>query len=407
MLWGVRKSHPRPMASRMTKKSDKTDPTATRPASGSTDAEEQSTMIVRPAPTPSRPALSTREVFVDTDPYFRLGHDLTKAPILSLFEHAAEGRLRLHITDLTLREILRQITEAAEKDVASIKVARAALNRWRARAPKAAGSKPAKLLGLDGEKIGAEAFAEFDRTLVRNGVIKHDASARPAVPIFQAYFRREPPFDGPKLKEFPDAFALDALGAWCETNDATMYVVGGDKAMRRAVEAHQRLLGIEDLQDLLAMATIAHSPNVEQAVAKIVALPAFAASLSSAIDDGIDTLEVMYWGDLAEGEASEPQRAGPPEDIDWTVISASGRSYGVIVECQVKILAQLDFEDRSMAMYDREDGVFIGAQSSNTEIEEDVPLRLFVQVDDKGAISCSEMLTHEVALRGEDEFPYH
>ncbi len=395
-----------PMTKRMTEKSDKTESTALSPAPISTDVEGPSSMIVRPAPASARPPLSTREVFLDTEAYFRLGHDLSKAPILSLFEHVAEGRLRLHITDLTLREILRQITETAEKDVAALKAARGALKRWRSRAPKAAGSKPVKPLALDGAAIGAEAFAEFDRTLVRHGVIKHDASTRAAQPIFQAYFRREPPFDGAKSKEFPDAFALAALGEWCETNGATMYVVGGDKAMRRAVEAHSSLIGVEDLQDLLARATIAHSPNVEQAVSRIVAMPAFAASLGDAIDEGIDTLEVMYWGDLAEGEASDPQRAGPPQDIDWTVISASRGSYGVIIECQVRILARLDFEDRSMAMYDREDGVFIGAQSSHTEIEEDVPLRLFVQTDDKGAITSSEMLTFEMALRGEDEFPY-
>lgn len=353
-----------------------------------------------------RPPLATREVFLDTDAYFRLGHDLTKAPMQSLFSHIADGRLRLHITDLTLREILRQITELAEKDVAVLKSARAALGRWRARAPKSAGQKPIKPLSLDGGKIGAEAFAEFDRTLIGQGVIRHEASTRSAVPIFQAYFSREAPFDEPKLKEFPDAFVIDALGEWCESNGSAMYVVGGDKAMRRAVEARPRLVGIENLQDLLAIATIAHSPNVEKAVAKIIDLPAFRGALNAAIDHRIDTLEVMYWGDLAEGEATDPQRAGSPEEIDWTVISASDGAYGVIIEFQLKLIAQLAFEDRSGAMYDREDGVYIGAYSARTEIEEAVPLRMFVQTDDQGTISGAEMLTHEVALRGEEEFPY-
>ena len=360
-----------------------------------------------PAPPTSRPPLATREVFLDTDAYFRLGHDLAKAPMQSLFGHITEGRLRLHITDITLREILRQITEAAEKDIAALKTARAALGRWRARAPKAAGSRTIQPLSLDGEKIGAEAFADFDRTLVAKGVLKHEASMRPALPIFQAYFRREPPFDEPKLKEFPDAFVVDALGAWCQSNDATMYVVGGDKAMRRAVEAHSRLEGIEDLQDLLAMATIAHAPDVEQAVARIIDLPAFQNALSTAIDERLETLELIYWGDLDDGEATDPQRASAPEDIDGTVISASNGTYGVVVEFQLSIIAHLAFEDLSTAIYDREDGVFIGAQSARTEIEERVPLRMFVQTDAKGAISHAEMLTDGVAIRGEDEFPYN
>jgi len=89
------------------------------------------------------------------------------------------------------------------------------------------------------------------------------------------------------------------------------------------------------------------------------------------------------------------------------VISASNGTYGVVVEFQLSIIAHLAFEDLSTAIYDREDGVFIGAQSARTEIEERVPLRMFVQTDAKGAISHAEMLTDGVAIRGEDEFPYN
>jgi hypothetical protein len=48
-----------------------------------------------------------------------------------------------------------------------------------------------------------------------NPVVHEALSIRP-VEIFDAYFRRDPPFDKPESKEFPDAFVIATLDRWCE-----------------------------------------------------------------------------------------------------------------------------------------------------------------------------------------------
>ncbi len=346
-------------------------------------------------------ALVTREVFLDTEAFRRLGFDTGKPSIIALLGHIGEERLQLHLTDITLSEIRRQIEASAEKAVEEIRRARTTEASWRKRAPTAVGSEKKLLKPLDAAKVGREAFEQFKNDL--RPFNNHDASAQTGTEIFKAYFAREAPFDGQggkSVKEFPDAFVIAALQEWCESEDTLMYVVTSDEAMLRAAGAKDRLVAVRTLDELLEVATLQHSPDVLTTVETIIAEPEFEHQLSEALDRTIDGLGTIYMGDLVEGEAGEALRAGDPEVVDWTVISASDTAYGVIVEFDIDILVQVNFDDISMASYDNEDGVYIGAEPGEDEVEENVRLRMFIQVDEDCSIKRAELLTGEVSVYG-------
>jgi hypothetical protein len=51
------------------------------------------------------------------------------------------------------------------------------------------------------------------------------------------------------------------------------------------------------------------------------------------------------------------------------------------MNARVPLLVSVSFLDTSHAMYDREDGVYIGAENVETEIEDDPEVRLFVEIN--------------------------
>lgn len=72
--------------------------------------------------------------------------------------------------------------------------------------------------------------------------------------VFEKYFNITPPFGkGGKRKEFPDAFALDALEEWCKTQQKKCHVISNDKDLIEYKSQH--LIIVNDkrsyLNDLL------------------------------------------------------------------------------------------------------------------------------------------------------------
>lgn len=72
--------------------------------------------------------------------------------------------------------------------------------------------------------------------------------------VLEDYFAHRDPFEaqGPKRKEFPDAFALATLAAWAQKNDSRVLVVTRDEGCLRACAASEYLLGVNSLTEALA-----------------------------------------------------------------------------------------------------------------------------------------------------------
>jgi hypothetical protein len=96
--------------------------------------------------------LLTRHVFLDTEVYRAHEHDLTSAPFKALAGLIEEGRLTLHVTDITLSEVERHVREQAAEIGRSVRDLAKKLERWKRRAPRAS--------GLDCPILNAETLAK-------------------------------------------------------------------------------------------------------------------------------------------------------------------------------------------------------------------------------------------------------
>lgn len=349
---------------------------------------------------PAEPVgLETRHVFLDTETYKSFGHNLKSEPLAELTSHLREGALILHITDITLSEIERHIHEDAAKAAIDILGTSKLIARWRARSP---GTSLPELNAIDAVKLAETAFNEF--TLTMTYVWKaqlHSALEIPASSVFDLYFQRKPPFDG-NSKEFPDAFVVLALARWCRGNELKMYVVTADAAMQRAASDTGVLLPVNSLQNLLQMVTAAETPEVLEHVDDLVVSQRFLDQLEEKLQEGIGWLGTVYAGDLPEGEAGDIRVTGTPEIERVSVLSASAGRIGVLLAVKMPVTVEVTYADLSKASYDKEDDIWLGAETAFTEIDAMPIVRMFVEIDPSDdSIRKIEFITTDVEVAEE------
>lgn len=339
--------------------------------------------------------LETRHVFLDTEVYHKLKHNPANRALRLLTQHVVEHRVVLHLTDITLAEIKRQIAEEVELSRIALARIEKDLKRWRFTDP--AIEVTPKLTGETATAL-SEALRSFLLTDCRAQV--HQALAHPAADVFADYFDRKPPFDKGD-KEFPDAFMMKTLDAWCAGNGERMYVVTQDKAMQRYVQGTERLLLLPSIDDVLAAARATSEPDggAEVIADELLNAPDFDTNLERAIESHADELIVDYAGDLPEGEVSSVGFDGVIHFLDYRIVAKTGNRLSMLFNIDAEITAMIAYEDRDLAMYDREDDQWIGAEWETTEVKDSITLEMFVEIDiQTGRFVNSELLRTEYTI---------
>lgn len=338
---------------------------------------------VRPQP------LETRHVFLDTQVYRRLHHNVANPALATLARHIADRALVLHITDITLLEIRRQIAEDVATKARDLATIEKSFRRWR----HSSKGLP-EHASVDPVVIAADLFRHFAKAVVEDwAAIVHRAQELPASTIFADYFARNPPFDQDGSKEFPDAFMVKALEQWCASNGALLHVVTQDTAMSRAVNCSAPLRHIATLEELLSRASVQPDVDLEAVADAVVAAPGFDGALERLIEDIGDELIFDYRGDLPDAEIVGQSTEAIEAVTDYSIAWVGTKSVCMILTVVTEILVEVQYEDRSLAMYDREDDRWFGGETASTELSTKVPLELFVEVElDNFRVISSELL---------------
>lgn len=347
--------------------------------------------------------LASRHIFLDTQVYRALGHNPANPAMTLLKKQVTSHRVVLHTTDITLLEVRRQIRERVLKQQRELSAIEKDLARWRKSAPKAA---PNRAVEFDAEALSTELFQQFEQFLSRECSAEvHFALAVAPTVIFESYFDRKPPFDGEDSKEFPDGFVVEALRQWCREQGDRMQVVTEDKAMRRAVSADERLLALKDIHEVLARAASDLGADGEAAAEAVFSEPAFERSLEVALRPQMKELGFVYVGDLLDGEAYEGELLSIGQVGDWSVVGLSDRRVTLILDAEVKVRVEIQYEDRDHAIYDREDEQWYGAETASTEIDDEVDIEILVEVERKsGTVRAAKILTQEVSIHGPSDW---
>jgi hypothetical protein len=189
----------------------------------------------------SRPRLSRpRNLFLDTSVFVRAQFNFDSRQLQAVRSLVVDGRIAVLTTEITLREVRARIRALLE-DAAASRVP------WILRRSSLPDVQE-RCDPIDVDAIERDLLRQLDEFLASIDVHTVPLENSVLPPVLDKYFNREPPFGVGKNKaEFPDAFALAALEAWCGRNDSTLAVVSFDTAMLASCPAQGPLFGYGEL----------------------------------------------------------------------------------------------------------------------------------------------------------------
>lgn len=350
--------------------------------------------LTKPGRKPSEP-LRTRHVFLDTEVYRRAGFNVSNTAFALLAKEIAAGRIILHITDITLAEIHRQLNEMVLEKAADAK----RLTREFNRIAQITGQPNGTVKEVDGAVLADEAWSGFVAQVMTR-MKGHSILALEIPPrvVFERYFSRQAPFQERGSKEFPDAFVVESLARYCRDNEITMYVVSGDAALRRAAESHNVLIPLQTIDEILAAAATAPGSDeeIEELVDDLFAAPGFDDQVAIAIEQDLDFVDFKYFGDLPDGSVQEAKLEEVVGLDEYRVAAFDGKQIGLIVQVVTVLNATVRYLDED-ELRDKDDDII------PTELEISVRtharLKLFVSINlADQRFTETELLTRDVIV---------
>ena len=339
--------------------------------------------------------LRTRHVFFDTEVYRRAGFNVSHTAFALLAKEIAAGRIALHITDITLAEIHRQLKEMVIEKAAEAKRLARDFNRI----AQITGQQNGTVKEIDGPALANKAWSGFVEK-VMTGMNCHSILALEMPPrvVFERYFARQAPFDESGSKEFPDAFVVESLACYCKSNEITMYVVSRDAALRRAAESHDVLIPLQTIDEILAAAAAApgDEAEIEALVDELFAAPGFDDQVIAAIETDLDFVDFTYYGDLPEGSVQEAKLEEIVSLDDYRVAAFDGKQIGLILQVNTILDATIRYLDEDK-LRDKDDDIILTELRTSSRTHARLKLYVSINLADQ-RFKETELLTLDVIV---------
>ena len=348
-----------------------------------------------------RVGLETRNIFLDTEVFRSYDHNLNAKHMKVLGGYIADGVFVLHTTDVTLREVCRQLGDMERKLTNRANKVSKELTRWNSRYRSDQYHLPVPdPLGGPGDP--SRAYRDFE------WVVRHDWQANehpsfdlPIGPVLDRYFNRQAPFETEGSKEFPDAFALLALEQWCAARQERIYVVSKDKAVLRAADESDLLIGIESLDRLFALVASAEDHEMTDAVSAVFEERSLLNELRDSLSSNIGWLGCIYVGDLPDGEVLSMEIVELEDSEDVIILRVDQDQVACVAIVKLLISAEISYTDLSFAIWDGEDKRYYGGESAVTEIQSSVAAKVFVELarDVDLTLSSAQFVTQNLTVK--------
>ena len=294
-------------------------------------------------------------VFLDTSEYISCNFDYENPLFQALKAKIDDGQVYLAITKVTASEVNNKIHEGVLE-------AKQALQSARKKARVLRNSKNNKIgyffSELDIEVIEKELISQFEKYLKEFKVEILDYEDLNVEKVFSLYFSKKAPFGNTKKKnEFPDAFSLEILEGWAESELSSVYVVSQDNDLKEGVKNYSKLEHVGSLSDLLSLLSF-----------KYEQLAPLCARVYEFTRNDIDKIikdDFSNRGFYVEDQRGDVNNVFDIEieDYEPTLLTIKHEDGNVFAEFEViaKIgfAADISYDDLATASYDSEDKVLI------------------------------------------------
>jgi hypothetical protein len=285
--------------------------------------------------------LQTVNVFVDTSIFRSKAFDLDNEALKKLGYLGEQKKIHLYSTLIIEREIRNNLFKAINESL----------------------TKPDKLnvhlrnAGLPEIHLEHLKEARFARWC--NFIDRSNLSLIPIPPdsidkVFALYFDSRPPFkdEARKRNEFPDAFNLAALNAWCEANNETMYVIADDNALIEACNG-ARLLPLHRLEEFLDLYNRRESLYQLAHLSFIELKDAIERAIKDRIEGRTFNIPRLYESDVYDVEVNDITLHEP------LIIDATEEMGLIDIDADIFISAYISYSDPEMGYLDSEDRMWV------------------------------------------------
>src|SRR5664280_409384 len=290
-------------------------------------------------------ASATENVFLDTEAFVGAGYKYASKRLAALRDLAKQGRVRIFITDITLREIRAGLRDAIEQ-AAAVKAPSILSN---SQLPEIR----SRLARFDPIAVEEELAGQLN-TFIAASQMTVLAVENDTLPVvLDRYFDRRPPFGAGRNKaEFPDALAIEAILTWCSSHDAAMAVVSRDTGVQACCLDSGQLRGFSELSAFLDAVT-----SEDKVLSSFVR-----DSLESISDDidaaALEALEGVSFYLLDEdGEADRVEGAKVEWQDSAEIISLTPAIATIEFPALFTVTVLGTYYDLGSGVYDREGGV--------------------------------------------------
>jgi len=303
------------------------------------------------------------QVFVDT------GFCLNSKAFQALKDYCTSGRLKLVMSDITVREIRANIRKYV---AAEVLLQRQFCNKADVLYNSAIPSVKASMVKFDEKAIADDLCNQFDHFLTECNAEILDSTSLSAGDVLDKYFAEEPPFGKKEEKkhEFPDAFAIQALSEWAENHDIEMFAVSEDKLFFEACEKAQNLIPKKTLAEVLD-----HVASDDNALADFLRAQTMARIDEIAEQVTEEFEDQNFWVEDEDGDATvEVTDIVPTGDPE--IIEIDEEEAALQYTSDVKYTAHLSYKENSIYS----EGILVYFEDRNEDVHRTYKVTVQVEV---------------------------
>ncbi len=214
--------------------------------------------------------METRNIFIDASIFIGKNYNYRNIDFEQLSRLAKSDQANVFVTNITISEVEAHIDTDIMKAIQALKKFQ---KDTKVRVLKNVDDSPFKELfqEIDETKSNetlkcqlSKFLNEISATVLPTSEVSIDA-------VFDKYFGKRPPFgEGKKKSEFPDAFALEAIVAWCKENDERMYVVSTDGDLKEYCETSDCLIALNQLAEFISVIELHDEELLARSVNKLL-----------------------------------------------------------------------------------------------------------------------------------------
>ena len=301
-------------------------------------------------------------IFIDTSIFDNQCFDFDNRQFKGLEKLRRNGLINIFITDVIKAEVENRIKYHVKNEANIIRKDARILNTY---------------FNPNSKEIIDKLTNEFHEFIAKNIMVIDVPESRIGKKIISNYLNNMPPFDTAKEKkkqEFPDAFIIETIADYLETNDLTGIFLSGDNDCKTYIDDNNRLSHVKDIKELLDKL---NRENDECTNLIKQSLESAKSNLDEVLTNFINSLDIDNYSyetnewshfsfldfDISSADYVENSLIINKNEYEIYDINPETMYAQLSVPVSYQVDSVLYAEDFSCASYDKEDGVFYNVET--------------------------------------------